>query len=170
MRLLFGKEFSFDHPEFYETCARVRTFEENMAPKNYCLEHTKPLFNEYEILSLDNLYTFHTFMELFKLLKFHSPISLYELFKTSSRGEKVTILLPRVNLDTSKNNFIFKSSLTWNKLVNNIFCKCKPEENGIVIPGSAVNSDLAASISIVKSKLKSLLLGTQKSGEDLEWP
>lgn len=27
IRLLFGKEFSFDHPEFYETCARVRSID-----------------------------------------------------------------------------------------------------------------------------------------------
>ena len=50
VRLLFGKEFSFDHPEFYETYARVRTYEENMAPKNFCLEHTKQLFNEKKFL------------------------------------------------------------------------------------------------------------------------
>ena len=49
VRLLFGKQLTFDHAEYYETCARVRTFEEHMAPKNYCLEHTKPIFNELEL-------------------------------------------------------------------------------------------------------------------------
>ena len=168
VRLLFGKEFSFDHPEFYQTCARTRTFDENMAPKNYCLEHTKPLFNEHEILSLDNLYIFHTFMELFKILKFRSPISLYELFESSSRSQ--LIILPQVNLDVSKQNFVYMSSKIWNKLSNKIFEKCSPQENGILIPGSAINSDLAASISIVKSKLKSYLIGSQRINPETEWP
>ena len=84
VRLLFGNEFSFDHAEYYETCARVRSYDENMAPKNYCLEHTKPLFNKYNMLCLDNLYKYHTFMELFKILKFHIPISLFDLFILSS--------------------------------------------------------------------------------------
>ena len=75
IRLLFGKEFSFDHAGYYETCARVRTYEEHMAPKNYCLEHTKPIFNEHNILTLHNLYTFHTFIDLFKIIKCHTPIS-----------------------------------------------------------------------------------------------
>ena len=45
IRLLFGKKFSFDHAGYYETCARVRSYKKQMSPKNYCLEHTKPIFN-----------------------------------------------------------------------------------------------------------------------------
>ena len=167
VRLLFGKKFSFDHPEFYETRARTRTYEENMEPKNFCLEHTKPLFNEHNILSLNNLYIFHTFIEFFKILKFHSPISLYELIEISSRSQLT--ILPRVNLDVSKQNFIFKSSSIWNKLAGNILEKCLPQVNGLVIPGSSKNSDIAASISVVKSKLKSYLISSQKSGNETEW-
>ena len=51
IRLLFGMEYSFDHAGYYETCARVRTYEDHMAKKNYCLEHTKPLFNKHGILT-----------------------------------------------------------------------------------------------------------------------
>ena len=36
IRLLFGSEYSFDHPEYYETCARVRTYEDNKSKKNVC--------------------------------------------------------------------------------------------------------------------------------------
>ena len=167
VRIPFGKEFSFDHPEFYETCARCRTFEENMAPKNYCLEHTKPIFNEHNILSLNNLHIFHTFMELFKIIKFRTPVSLFELFEVSSRSQ--LMILPRVNLDVSKQNFVFKSASIWNKLSNIIFEKCLPQQNGIIIPGSANNSDVAASTSIIKNKLKSYLLASQKSGDETEW-
>ena len=47
LRLLFGTELTFDHHEYYETCARVRTYSEHNAKNNFVLEHTKPLFNKY---------------------------------------------------------------------------------------------------------------------------
>ena len=71
IRLLFGMEISYDHLEFYETCARTRTYDEHTAPKDYVLEHTKPLFNKHSILSVNNLYKYHSFMEVFKLLKYN---------------------------------------------------------------------------------------------------
>ena len=169
VRLLFGKQLNFDHSEYYETCARVRTFEEHMAPKNYCLEHTKPIFNEYKLLSLDNLFKFHTFMEVFKILKFHSPISLYELFKLGTRGDKMTLLLPRVQLELSKHNFIFGSSMIWNKFFGNIFNVCTPLPSGLVIPGSDIHSDLATSICVVKGRLRAVLMASQKIGDEMEW-
>ena len=47
VRILFGEIYSFDHPEYYSTCARAKTFTEHMAQKDYALEHTKPIFNKY---------------------------------------------------------------------------------------------------------------------------
>ena len=85
IRLLFGKEFSFDHAGFYETCARVRTYEEHMAPKVFCQEHTKPIFNECNILTIHNLYVLHTVMELFKVMKYHVPISIFNILQFSNR-------------------------------------------------------------------------------------
>ena len=108
-------------------------------------------------------------MELFKILKHHSPISLFDLLKVSNRGAIAMLLLPRVNLDTSKHSFVFNSSKLWNKYKNLVFNKCTPLDNGILIPGSTSNSDLAASTSIVKCKFKSVLLASQKSGDDTEW-
>ena len=108
-------------------------------------------------------------MEVFKLQKYHSPISLYEIFKVGPRGEKFIMLLPRVNLDTSKQNFIFSSSIVWNKFINTVLNKCAPQESGLVIPGSDLNSDLAASTSSVKSKLRSILMTSQKIGDETEW-
>ena len=40
VRLLFGKEVSYDRPEFYFTCARIRTYNQHMEHKSHCLEHT----------------------------------------------------------------------------------------------------------------------------------
>ena len=169
MRLLFGKEFSYDHPEYYETCARVRTFAEHMAPKTFTLEHTKPLFNEYDLLSLGNLYEYHTFMEVFKLLKFQTPSSIREQFTLSYRNQSLNLILPRVSLDKTKKSFIFKSAIIWNKMYSYVLNKCEAEENGIIVPGSAINSDLGAPISFVKNKVKSVLLAMQKSGDSIQW-
>ena len=69
LRILFGTRPTFDHSEFYETCARTRTYELNMCPKNYVLEHTKPLFVKHRFLTVHNLYNFFVFMEIFKVLK-----------------------------------------------------------------------------------------------------
>ena len=52
VRLLFGKAINYDHSQFYETCARARTIDQHKEKKNFCLEHTKPLFNEHSIFIL----------------------------------------------------------------------------------------------------------------------
>ena len=61
----------------------MRTYEEHMAAKKICSEHTKELFNENQILCLHNLYVLRTFMELFKILKYHCPVSIFSLFTVS---------------------------------------------------------------------------------------
>ena len=171
IRLLFGKQFSFDHAEFYETCARTRTYEENMAPKNFSLEHTKPLFNENKILCLNNLYTYHTFMELYKVIKHHSPISIYDLLTVGPRkSEKFTLILPHINLEKTKQNFVFKSTLIWNKFINIVLNRWLPQSNGgLVIPGDEKHSDMSTSICIVKNKLKLHLLLIQQMGVEKYW-
>lgn len=63
----------------------------------------------------------------------------------------------------------FKSSTLWNRLLPNILSKCKPEASGLIIPGSALNSDLSAPISFVKLKLKSALLASQRKGHLSQW-
>ena len=172
IRLLFGKTPSFDSAEFYETCARTRTYEENKAPKDYCLEHTKPLFNECKILTLHNLHTYHTFMEIFKIMKYHCPISMYELLTVAPRSTKHLLILPRISLETTKQNFIFKSSSIWNKIIGNVLNLniCLPSDGGVVIPGSREHSDMSASICIIKNNLKVHLLLTQKQGDINNWP
>ncbi len=120
IRLLFGKDFSYDHSGYYETCARARTYEEHMAKKNYCLEHTKPLFVEHKILNIQNLYVLHAFMDLFKIIKNHTPISIFNLITESLRGIKLLLSLPKIHLSTSKQNFVFKSSFLWNSLIGNL--------------------------------------------------
>ena len=165
IRLLFGCEYSFDHAVYYETCARIRTYEEHKAKKNYCLEHTKPLFNKQKILSLFNLYIYHTFLNSFKVLKTHTPLSLYNLFTQGCRDANFLLLLPKVNLNISKNNFFFNACTIWNSLIGDMLEKSllleKGKYKGTVVQGSSKNSDFCATVSFIKNKLKSHLLDQQ---------
>ena len=169
VRLLFGLEYSFDHAGYYETCARVRSYQENKSKKNYCLEHTKPIFNKEKILSIFNLYFYHTFLNIFKIQKTRVPISLFSILNQDQRDTNFLLCLPLIKRDISKNNFIFKSISIWNRLVNEIFEKSPPNNNGIVIKGSAQNSDLCATVPLVKNKLKSYLFVQQSLGDNVEW-
>ena len=89
VRLLFGKELSFDHAEYYQTCARTRTYTQHNTEKNFQLENTKTLFNEMNLFSLHHLYIYHTFIDTFKLLKYRIPMSLCELLKNSPRNTNI---------------------------------------------------------------------------------
>ena len=126
IRLLFGTEFSFDHAGYYETCARARSIIDHKSGKNHCLEHTKPLFNKHKLMILSNLYVYHTFLELFKILKTHVPVSLHSLCNQSHRNTNLKLKLPKLVLEISRNNFVFKSSSIWNYLITNIFEKNVP--------------------------------------------
>ena len=170
VRLLFGKEVSYDRPDFYFTCARIRTYNQHiMEHKSYCLEHTKPLFNEHKILNLENLYFYHMFMEIFKILKYSIPCSLKQLFNLCPRNQKFLLMTPKVKLEVSKQNFVFKATKVWNKLIGHALERTEPEISGLIIPGSARNSDLSASIAFVKGKIKIYIQNSQKLGHIYLW-
>jgi len=172
IRLLFGKIPTFDHATFYETCARTRTYDEHMAKKNYQLEHTKSLFNSETILSLHHLYIQHTFIELFKIMKQRLPISLHDLFTFSPRISNLLMCPPKFSLEISRQNFVYNGSILWNGLIGQVLDKCEPYANNVMVPGSSDHSDLSASISIIKKRLKQHLLKIQKletPGRVNEW-
>ena len=169
VRLLFGTELTFDHPEYYLTCARARTYTEHTATKNFVLEHTKPLLNKNGFLSLRNLYKYFTLIELFNILKYKCPISINELITPSSQNNKISLILPNVTLDIGLQSFVFSSCKLWNQYSKFMFDKCSANSSGIVVPGSAINSDLSASTSVIKSKTKKMLLDEQKQGCEITW-
>ena len=43
MSIKLSLVLSFDHPEYYSTCARAKTFTEHMAQSDYALQHSKPI-------------------------------------------------------------------------------------------------------------------------------
>ena len=161
VRLLFGKIPTFDHASFYETCARVRTYAEHTAKKDFELEHTKPIFNSEKILSVKHLYILHSFVELFKIMKERQPISLYELFCLSPRISNFLMIPPRVSLELSRQNFVYSITNVWNGLIGKVLNPCNPLSNNVMVPGSAPDSDLSASISVVKDRVKKYLFDIQ---------
>ena len=109
-------------------------------------------------------------METLKILKWHRPISIFALLKLNDFSKRCLLIPPKITLDISKNNFLYKSSLIWNYLIQKILVSPPLDENaGIVIPGSIVNSDLSASIGFVKNSSKKLLLNVQGRGDPNEW-
>ena len=133
IRLLFGTQYSYDHAEYYETCARVRTYDNQVSKKDFSLEHTKPLFNKHKILTISNLSVYHTFLEAFKILKYRTPISMYSLYSLGEQETNFRILLPKVHLEKSKNSFLYNSCIIWNSLVGNILEKSLPNVKSIVV-------------------------------------
>ena len=60
-------------------------------------------------------------MELLKIIKFRQPIALQELFLLTRRMNSEGMIIPRVRLEKSKNNFVFKASTIWNRLQLYVF-------------------------------------------------
>ena len=168
---------SFDHAEFYETCARVRTYAEHKSPKDFTLEHTKPLFNKHKLLTVHNLYTLHLLCQTFKILKYHTPISIFNLMPqiSLSRSHYIALKTPKINLDISKNNFIFNACSLWNGSTQKIFSKPYKDTKlvnsvaELIIPGSQKYSDMTCPTSIFKNRLKNVLVSAQMSGEKSDW-
>ena len=172
VRLLFGKIPTSDHSAYYETCARTRTYDDHMAKKNFQLEHTKPIFNSEKLLSLHHLYVQHTFVALFKIMKERLPISLHELFTFSPRVSNLLMSPPKCSLEISRQNFAFKGYLIWNGMIAHVLNKCEPYPNNIMVPGSSPDSDLSASIAVIKNRLKKHLFqiqALQTPGRINEW-
>ena len=173
VRILFGDREKFINK--FKTSVRTRPYScQKLTAEFYTKEHSKPLFNKNKILSLKNLYFYHSLNEFFKILKFKSPHVLFnQLIISNCTSKELLISTPRQN-DT----YLSRSSILWNKCIKFIFSKpslteiChshmkKPEK--IIIPGSSPNSDLCCSITIFKHRLKELLFEIQMQGDALEW-
>lgn len=181
IRLLFGEICSFDHHEYYQTCARVRTYEDHMKEKDFTLEHTKPIFTKHKLLTLRNIYNLQTVVELFKILKYHCPSSLSDMFNFSNHANSILLRTPCVKLDLAKRNFVFSSTNLWNSFAKHVFTKPEPTKleiltnsrsnitNSIIIPGSSINSDLSATVGFFKYKVRTTLLQLQSKGDKRLW-
>ena len=106
IRVLFGDRESY-LAEF-KTCARVRPRgSEKLGAEFYSREDTKPIFAEYNLLAVRNLYHYFCTVEVFKILKFRQPITLYELYRLSQRETALALILPE-----RSGQFFYESALT----------------------------------------------------------
>ena len=78
-------------------------------------------------------------------------------------------MTPKVKLEVSKQNFVFKATKVWNKLIGHALERTEPAISGLIIPGSARHSDLSASIAFVKGKIKIYIQNSQKLGHIYLW-
>ena len=145
MRIMFGdKEAYLDK---FKTCTRTRPIEEQiLGPEFYTREHTKPLFSCKNIMTIHNLYSYHTTLAALKILKFRTPMSLYCCFNLSNRKET------RLITPWSSRNFIYQASSIWNTVRTIIDIK-----------------DFSVKLGKVKLHLKNLILQRQKLGDQAEW-
>ena len=146
IRVLFGnKEKYLDK---FNTCAKARPYlNQSLDDSFFQLEHTKPLFTKHKILALENLYTYHTFMETFKILKLRTPISLYSLYNKSVRKETNLIVS-----SSSTNDFIARSTTLWN-----------------IIAPKLKFFDYSYKISHAKTNVKKVLYLNQSAGDPISW-
>ena len=146
LRILFGdKEAYLDK---FKTGARARPLgHQKLGAEFFANENSKPLYNDNYILSIFNLYIYHTTMEVFKILKYRTPISLYALFTRSHR--KDTLLIT----PSSSHHFIYRSSELWN----------------LVRQKLKIIDFSATKIGSLKCSLKSLISRFQKFGDCMVW-
>ena len=100
----------------------------------------------YHILAFKNLYTYHTFMEVFKILKLRCPTSLNQHYQLSSR--KQTALIAQL----PSNDFISRSTKIWSTIAPKLKL-----------------FDFSYKISLAKSHLKKSLLKLQHAYNDSAW-
>ena len=75
-RIMFGDNGAY--LEKHRTAARTRDIDtQKLGPEFFEKEHTKPLFNNNEILTVHNLYNYHVLLCIGMILKSHTPIALY---------------------------------------------------------------------------------------------
>ena len=117
VRLLVGKKLLLTMLSITKLVQELKLTKSIQKKKNFQLEHTKPLFNDMNLLSLHHLYIYHTFIDTHKLLKYRIPISIFELFKSSPRDVNIRLLVPRVKLYLTKDNFLFQASCISRKQV-----------------------------------------------------
>ena len=148
IRVLFGDLDAY--LEKQSTCARARPFgQQKLGAKYHEKEHTKPIFNRLNILTVQGLYKYFSITEIFKIMKLRCPYSLFASINISKRDTSHTIILPE-----KSDTFLYKASQLWNSVHKRII----PSHHGLM-----------ASINQVKLRTRSLLLQAQSSNIKNQW-
>ena len=145
LRIMFGDTEAYLNK--FKTCCRVRPYQEQiLGSEFYSREHSKPLFTKNDIMTVHNLYKYHTTLAALKLLKFRTPISLYSCFNISHRKETL-LITPKPST-----SFFPQSTSLWNVIRDILYIK-----------------DFSIKLSKVKRQLKGLIIQRQKLGDQEEW-
>ena len=112
IRILFGDLNAY--LDKHATCARARPYtKQRLGAAFFEKEHTKPIFNRLQLLTVQNLYKYHCISEIFRIMKFRTPYSLYSTIDSSKRDTSNVIILPR-----KTNTFLYIASKLWNSIHN----------------------------------------------------
>ena len=145
IRILFGD--SERYKDKFRTCARARPFgNQVLGSEFYQLEASKPLLNKNDMLTVHNLYQYHSVLEIYKIMKLRVPISLYSLAGVSARKETLLVSKPK------SSNFLCMATKLWNEVRQRLSIY-----------------DFSTSIGSLKSKLKICLLRRQKGTDNDVW-
>ena len=148
IRILFGDLDAY--LEKQSTCARARPYkQQKLGAKYHEKEHTKPIFNRLNILTVQALYKYHSVSEISKIIRLRCPYSLYESINISKRDSSNLIILPK-----KCNTFLYHASHMWNLVHKRIISS----EKGIHTP---LNS--------IKLRMKNILLEAQSVGLKSQW-
>ena len=150
IRTLFGDKNAY--LDKFMTCARCRPFtgkdSQKLDGEFFMKEHSKPLFNDTKVLTIHNLYSYHTTTQVYGIMKYRCPISLFDILHLSHRKETL-LITPHPDMD-----YIYKASTTWNTARRILGFKC---------------TDFSTTHSYVKSTIKNHLLKSQALGTRQDW-
>ena len=146
LRVLFGDRLAY--LDKFKTCARTRPIGQQKLDQTFFIkEHTKPIFKHNNILAIQNLYTYHCYLELYKIMKFRAPISLHEGYTCSSR--KPCLLICQADPPDNHNT---RSTRIFN-----------------VLTPKFRMTDFTTSVMCLRGKLKRALLTNQHNHALLDW-
>lgn len=148
LRILFGDLEAY--LDKFNTCCRARPLEsQRLDSSYYCKEHTKPLFKDKEIMTVHNLYVYHTCLETLKIIRNRGPSSLYTVIDLSKRNSGNLMIY------TKNISYFTEQRLTiWNKCVNSIIKH---------IPVTLIQ------LSSFKDVIKRRILDAQSAHDPIEW-
>ena len=145
--------------------------------KNYEKEHTKQFFSSRKILTIHNLYVYHTLLELYKILKFRTPYCMFELYNNlnAQRQIHLNLNIPLVSLNCQKQSFVYESRILWNKtykmLIQPFSIPVHPDylKQNNLTNCSSIHYDYSTRVSLFKSHLNKLLMSKQSLGDANLW-
>jgi len=123
----------------------------------YIRGHTKPIFGNFNIFTVYNVYGYMTTLHLAKLIIGETPPYLYDLLRlgNSSETRNNRLYQPNLSLDHYMNNFCFQAPKLWNIISSS--------------PSYCENLTTAPSMSCLKSRLKRFFIKMQTYGDENEW-